>query len=221
MDSSSDSTDRISQFIAILIAIVSVFAAIGAWRVAVATSAAGNADADGLLATVDRENALTGANVTVYGRMFAYARAVADDAIANALQPIADNTTDADLKARLEQERNSRIAGANQLRFSIPQQYLDRNQKYDLERDIGETTADLTLERDTFPNPHFDLADLERAKAQWLLIFVVSLGVSFVLLTLADAIKNPLRYAFLVLAFFIFVISVCGGILVDTFGPIL
>ncbi len=219
--SNSENSDRVSHLIAVLIAIVSVFAAIGAWRVAVATSAAGNADADGLLATVDRENALTGATMTVYGRMFAYSRAVMNDAIASALQPIADNTSDASLKARLEEERASRIAGANQLRFSIPQQYLDRNQKYDLERDIGETTADLTLERDTFPNPHFELADLYRGKALWLLMFVVFLSVSFVLLTLADAIKNPLRYAFLALAILVFVLSVLGGILVEVRGPLL
>ncbi|HZQ10065.1 MAG TPA: hypothetical protein VFD70_26045 [Anaerolineae bacterium] len=220
MSSSSEKSDRVSNIIAVLIAVVSVFAAIGAWRVAVATSAAGNADADGLLATVDRENALTGANVTVYGRMFAYARAVMDDAIASALQPIADNTTDATLKARLEEERASRIAGANQLRFSIPQQYLDRDQKYDLERDIGETTADLTLERDTFPAPHFEQADYQRGKAQWLLMFVVFLGVAFVLLTLADAFKNALRYVLLALAILVFVLSVFGGILVEVRGPL-
>lgn len=217
---SEEKPDRVSTFIAVLIALVSVLAAVGAWRVAVASSNAGNADADGLLASVDREDALTGAYISVYARLSAFARSAENDAIAAALKPIEDASTDDAQKARLEQERTSRIAAAEQLRFAIPPQYITRNNTYDEKRDVGETTADLTLQRDTFPQPHFTHADAERAKAQWLLLFLVTLGVSFVLLTVADAIKHPLRYAFILLALIALSVSLLGGILVEFVGPI-
>jgi hypothetical protein len=165
MFSSEEKPDRISTVIAVLIAVVSVLAAVGAWRVAVASSNAGNADADGLLASVDQQDALTGAYVAVSARLAAFARSAENDAIATALQPIEAAATDSGLKARLEQERTSRIAAAEQLRFAIPPQYITRNNTYDENRDIGETSADLTLQRDTFPEPHFTFADTERAKA--------------------------------------------------------
>lgn len=210
--------DRLSTLIAVMIAVVSVVAAIGAWRVAVATSNANGGDVEGLLAAVDREDAVTSAYVTVYARLSDYARAVADDAIAKALEPVQNNTTDTALKARIQQEREARQAAANQLRFSIPQQYIGRNQQYDDQRDAGEAIADRSLEKDTLPEPHFTYADAERRKAEWLLVLLVMLGAAFVLLTLADAIKRRVRYALLAGALALLTVAVVGGLLVEVRG---
>src|SRR5919202_1464552 len=99
----SESTDRISTLIAILIAVVSVVGALVAWRVAVASSVAGNADTDGLLAAVDRENAITEAYTTLYGHLAAYARAARNDLLAKSLQAVESKTTDETLKKQLQQ----------------------------------------------------------------------------------------------------------------------
>lgn len=218
MSENSNSYDRVSAFIAVMIAVVSVLAALGAWRVAVATSNAGNADTDGLLATVDREDALTEAYITLYGHLNAYSRAVRHDALAQALKLVQDTTTDTTLKAQLEKERDGLIYAANTQRFAIPQQYLDRNQNFDQERDVGETLASRALEKDTFPEPHFVRANAERAKAEWLLLLLVMLGVAFVLLTLADAIKHPVRFILIVGALAVIVIALVGGALVEALG---
>lgn len=218
MSEQSHSTDRLSGLIAVMIAIVSVLAALGAWRVAVATSNAGNADTDGLLAAVDREDAITEAYITLYGHLNAYSRAVRDDAVAQALKSIQDSTTDQNLKAQLGQQRDELIYAANTNRFAIPQQYLDRNQNFDQERDVGETLADRALEKDTLPEPHFAKANSERAKAEWLLLMLVLLGVAFVLLTLADAIKNRLRFVFIAGAVVVIGVAVIGAALIETLG---
>jgi len=219
MSESKRSVDRTSALIAVLIAIISVVAAVGAWRVAVASSAADDADTEGLLAAVDREDSVTGAYITSYGRFSAYARAVGYNALADLLKPIEDSTTDATLKARLTRERDNLIYGANQLRYALPPRYLDRNQVYDVDRDIGEQVADRALERDTFPDPHFDRAIIARDRAEWLLGFLVLLGLAFVLLTLADAIKNPVRYAFIFVAVLLLLFTVTAGAYVELIGP--
>lgn len=211
-------TDRVNTLIAVLIAIISVVAALGAWRVAVATSKASDADTTGLLAAVDREDSITEAYINLYGHLNAYSRAVAQDAIANALKPVEDSTTDANLKARLAAERDGLIYSANSQRFSIPQQYLDRNQNFDQARDVGETIAGRALEKDTFPEPHFQSANTERAKAEWLLLLLVLLGVAFVLLTLADALRYVIRYLFILLAVLILGVVVVAGVGVELFG---
>jgi hypothetical protein len=217
-ETTSPDRNRIGTVIAILIAIVSTVAALGAWRVAVATTNAGDADTEGLLAAVDRENAFTEAYILLYGHLNAYAHAVRHDAVARALKTVEDTTTDTALKARLKQERDGLIYAANTQRYAIPQQYLDRDQKFDQERDVGETIADAALERDTFPEPHFARADAERAQGEWLHIFLVVLALAFVFLTLADAIKHPVRYGLVFLAVFVLAVAVIGGIVVDFVG---
>jgi hypothetical protein len=215
MSDSEPASDLVGTFIAVLIALVSVIAAVGAWRVAVATSNASDADTGGLLAAVDREETFSAAHTAAMGRLFAYSRAVANDAIADALEPVETSATDPERQALIKQERDSLTFAASQLRSAIPQQYIDRLQIYDVDRDIGETTASLALDRDTFPEPHFARADDERAKAEWLLLFLIVLGAAFVLLTMADAIKNPLRYVLLALSILCIVVAVMGGIVVE------
>lgn len=210
--------DRLGTWIAILIAAISVLAALGAWRVAVATSAAADADTLGLLASVEREDALTGAYITAYGRYGAYARAVGYDALAKLLEPIEAAATDATVKARLTRERDNLIYGALQLRGALPQRYVDRELNYDIDRDIGEAVADRALERDTNAPPHFDRGTAARAKAQWLLGLLVLLAAAFVLLTFADAIKHPLRILFVLLAVVVLAVAVFAGLGIELFG---
>lgn len=219
MQEPKPAVDRTSALIAILIAVISVVAAVGAWRVALASSAADDADTEGLLAAVDREDSVTGAYITSYGRYAAYARAVGYSALADLLKPIEDSTTDATLKAQLAHERDNLIYGANQLRFALPQRYLDRDQLYDLDRDIGEQVADRALERDTFPDPHFDRALAARAQSEWLLGLLVLIGLAFVLLTLADAIKNPIRYALIIVAVLLLLFTLASGAYIELVGP--
>ena len=100
-------------------------------------------------------------------------------------------------------------AAANRTLDYVPRAYIDRNENLDVQRDLGENLAQETLSKDVNPQPHFASADLARSKAQWFLFVLIWFGVALVLLTMADAIQNPLRYALL-----------AGGLCIFVFGTI-
>ncbi len=218
MSKESNASERLSDVIAVLIAVISIVGAMIAWWVAGDSSNAGSADTSGLLASVDSQDALTEAYNTLYGHLTAYSRAMRDDALARTLYSVENATTDANLRQQLALQVDALTFGANALRGLIPQQYLDRNKHLDQQRDVGETLADRELQHDTFPDPHFATADLNRVRSQWLLGILVILGVAFVLLTLADAIKNPVRYFLLLIAILIFLGGAAGATFIQFVG---
>ncbi len=198
-------SDNLSTAIAVLIAIVTVIGALTAWRVAVALSDAGTADTLGLLAAVEKEDVTTQATITLTGHRMAYVAYVRDDALANSFDDLyAANP----LRGDLSNFSYAFRLAANYAREFIPATYLDRDEKLDRTRDLGENIAQLALARDINPQPHFDTSDTGRLKAQWLLATIILLGVVLILLTLADAIQNFLRYLVLVSALGLFGISV-------------
>ncbi len=215
MSNESNSSDRLGTLVAVLIAVVSVVGALVAWRVAVASSAAGDEDTAGLLAAVDRENAITEAYTTLYGHLTAYSRAKRNDILANALGGVESTTTDENLKKQLEQQRDGLFYAANTARAFVPQQYLDRDQNFDQERDVGETIADRATRRNTYPEPHFQSADAHRGKAEQLLWMLLVLGIAFVLLTLADALASRLRYVMLLAAVLVLLAATFGALFIE------
>ena len=194
------SSNRFSNMVAILIALVTTIGAIIAWRVAVASSDAGSADTTGLLVAVDREDATTQATLKAIGHQTAYAAFVHDDSLANALTEVGE---------QFSVLSDALKAAANRTLDYVPRAYIDRNENLDVQRDLGENLAQETLSKDVNPQPHFASADLARSKAKWLLFVLIWFGVALVLLTTADAIKNPLRYALL-----------AGGLGIFVFGTI-
>lgn len=198
-------SDKLSTAIAILIAIVTVVGAITAWRVAVALSDAGTADTVGLLAAVEKEDVTTQATITLTGHRMAYTAYLRDDALSNSFDDMyTQNSQRGDLS---NYSHAFRLAANYALEF-IPAQYLDRDEKLDRSRDLGENIAQLALARDINPQPHFDASDASRQKAKWLVGTIILLGVVLLLLTLADAIQNFLRYLVLMGALGLFGISV-------------
>jgi len=199
-------SQRFSNMVAILIALVTVSGAIVAWRIAVATSEAGSADTTGLLAAVDKEDATTEATIYAIGHQTAYAAFLRDDSLANALYTLGGNFTDA---------ANALEAAANRTLDYIPRAYLDRNLNFKVQRDIGENVAESTVRKDINAQPHFDAADAARARAQWLLFVLLWLGFALLLLTLADAIRNPLRYLFLLGGMSIYILGTLAATLIE------
>jgi hypothetical protein len=181
-------TSRFSTFVSILIAVVSVMGAILAWRVAIASSNASSADTRGLLAEVDRADVNLQASIQVFGHKAAYVSFVTNKSLGEAFQALGDENQPLSLAF------NS--AAASTLDF-LPRIYIDRDENFDFVRDQGETEAEFSLNRDTNPQPQYDAADRSRAKALWLLVDLIWFSGALVALTLADAIRNPLRYFFL------------------------
>jgi hypothetical protein len=88
-------------------------------------------------------------------------------------------------------------SAANRTLEFVPGQYLDRNDKFDAQRDIGEDIANASIAKDIDPTDDFKTAEQARRKAQFLLLDLIGYGLALVALTLADAIQNRLRYLFL------------------------
>jgi hypothetical protein len=210
-------SDQLRTIIAILIALVSITGAIVACRTAVASSNAGDADVDGVLAVVDRENALIEGHQALFGYLQAYARAARNDALSDALFNAETRVRDAGARTFIGNEADALIYAAGTSRAQIPQTYLDRDRTFDVERAVGEIVADRSLQKDVFPDPHFERADDARAKSQALLGVLVILGVALIALTLADAIHHPVRYLFLVVGTGIFILSVGLTMLIELF----
>jgi len=208
--------DRLRTFIAVLIATVTVVGAIIAWRAAVGLSDASSANTRGILATVEREDVNTRATITLFGHLAAYSAFVRDDALAKAYSDLAGaNPQRTDLT---NYARAFRLA-ANYAQDLIPPAYIDRDEKLDRQRDLGENIAQGSLNKDIEPEPHFADAGISQQKAQWLLADLILLGAVLVLLTLADAIQNLLRYLLLLGGVGLFGISMMIALVIEFFGP--
>lgn len=207
---------RLSNFIAIMIAIVSIVGATIAWRVAIAASAAGNADTAGLLAELDQQDAESFATITVFGHLTAYASFVSDRALANVYDQLAAaNPQRADYAAAASAFR----LASNYALGILPAAYVDRNEKLNVARDRGETIARESIDKNIDPKPNFDNADKDRLKVQLLLVNLILLGVALVCLTLADAIRNLLRYLFLFAGIGAFAIGALGALIIELIFP--
>lgn len=213
---SSEKPNHLSTFIAVLIATVTVVGAIIAWRAAVALSDASGADTHGILAAVEREDVNTRATITLLGHLSAYSAFVRDDALAKAYDGFASANPQ---RADLTNYASAFRLAANYAQDLIPPAYLDRDEKLDRQRDLGENIAQASINKDVQPEQHFSVAETSEQKAQWLLADLILLGVVLVLLTLADAIQNLLRYLFLLGGAGLFGISVIIVVVIEFFGP--
>ena len=203
-------TSRFSTFVSVLIAFVAVLGAILAWRVAVASSNASSADTRGLLAEVDRADVTLQASVTVFGHKAVYASFVTDKALGDAFASLGSDYQPLSFAFK--------SAAAHSLDF-LPRVYLDRDEKFDVARDLGETEADISLNQDINPQPQYNAADSSRTKSLWLLGDLIWLSGALVALTLADAIRHPLRYFFLLGAIGILFSGSLAAILIERAIP--
>lgn len=207
--------DKLGMWLAVLIAFLSLTSALIAWRVADAASAANNADADGMLAAVDAEDAKTAAKITVLGNLTAYARAVQHEALKKQFDALAARTDDPELKELLEHQSNYLDSAATRDRDFLPAEYVNRAGVYNAVRDYGETLADNSRRHDVLPERHFTRANLYRVKAELLLGILIALGIAFVLLTLADAIQRPVRFFLLMGGIVFLVVATLSALVIE------
>lgn len=215
MDPETQSS-RFSSLVSVVIAIVSIAGALIAWRVALASNAAGNADTAGLLATVAREDIETRATILLYGHLTAYASYAANHTLGDSYDALA--------RGNPQRTDYAALAGAFRLAENyalnlIPGQYLDRDQKLEQSRDRGETIARESLDTNLDSRSNFAEADKARVRVQFLLINLILLGGALVFLTLADAIRNFMRYLFLLLGLGLFLIGSIGALLIELLFP--
>ncbi len=210
--SESDKPDLFHTLAAILIALLAVTGAVLSWRVAVTLDSANRADGAGLRALTDREDSTLRAQIILTEHLTAYASYLKNDALADAYNALARaNPARTDLADYASMFRYA----ANQALDAIPQRYLDRDEHLMRERDLGAHIAQEARTKDIEAQPHYARADAARQKVRMLLVTIFLLSFAAFMLTAADAIRNPLRYLFLLAGVAVFALATLIALLIE------
>lgn len=190
--------DPIEHWTAILIAIVTVIAAVVAWRASVAADAAGDEDYDGVKAVINIQEVKSLSTVEAYQHAQAYAnyRRYAET---SADLEEAMKTAPANRKKELGEQKSEADALVDSKLKMFPNKFMDRKDRYHADSEIGELVANQAKIRDLDPVPHFENAEVQRTKAENLLLGVVFMTLGLVCLTLVETLEGGGRKGMLVL----------------------
>lgn len=191
--------DRLNFWNAILIALVTVFAALVAWRASVSGDAAGDNDYDGLRSVVNVQEVQTLGTVEAYVHAQAYANYRRYDETVNALD---EELEDASGREASDLKRKRREAGVlvdAKLKM-FPNKFIERESKsdqssYNTRREVGQFLANQSRTRDFASETHFKEAEVYRTKTERLLLGVVILSLALVCLTLVESFEGGPRKA--------------------------
>lgn len=193
-----DSNSKLMFANAILIAIITVVAALVAWRASVSDDATGDADYDGLKAVVSAEEVRTLATVEALTHAQAYANYRRyDETVAAIDEELVDATgrEAADLKRK---RRDADVLVDSKLRM-FPNKFLVRGKndesRYDTKREIGQYVSNQARSRDLRSDDDFKSAEGYRGKTNKLLWGVLILTISLVFLTLVETFEGALQMA--------------------------
>jgi hypothetical protein len=210
---------RLSTWVAFLIAAVSVVGAIVAWRAAVLGDAIGDADTGGLRATINLNETRALTTIRVYSAYSAFTEYYQvrqeGDLLEEVLEEHSEELDEAELTglvADLTDTRDQMTAA----QILFPNQYLNRDGTYALERMRGELFSDAAREKDLNPTALFLEGDTLRARSDRLLIALSILGVSLVFYTLVELVTDRLKMLLAVLGTLAFIVGGVAALLIET-----
>ena len=190
---------KINLWTGLMIALLTVVAAVVAWRASVADDAAGDEDYAGLQATVNAEEtrALTYVEAMEHsGAFLSFHR--------NKL--LSDRLEKAGKEAASHEAAD--LAAANLGQF--PPRFMNRDGTYSVARDLGSMWQDEAKLKDMDDESHFQASEIFRAKSLKLSLAVVVLTLSLVVLTLVEAFPEGVAQ----------VLCLVAGILVGVAGTV-
>jgi hypothetical protein len=189
--------ERFNAIASVMIAVVTVLGAAVACLASGASNRAGNKDFDGLTAAINAEETIISNAVTVYEHFQAYVAYQRYNELGNLLFDEAANAPDPATAEALDRQRREVWGLAQGLQFTFfPPRYLDPDGSYDTQRELDEEFAEAAQQKDITPGPHFEEADNLRFKANVLTSLLIVLAIAFWFFTVAQAIKNRLKYLF-------------------------
>lgn len=212
--------NRLSTLVALLIAVVSVSGAVVTWRASVSADGAGDADVAGIRATINQTETNALAAVTAYSDyvsfMDYYKYRETSLQLEDEIENLPEDTSEEE-RAALNKELADNYDLTTAASSAFPNQYLNRDGTYALNRQTGEFTADAARERDINPQPSFDEADALRSHTDRLLIALSVLVIALVFFTLIETTDSKkLKYLLLVIGTGIFLAGVLGAFLLET-----
>ena len=179
---------------AILIALVVVIGAIVAWRASVSDDAAGDADYAGLRAAVNTEQTRAINAVNAYQSYNNYLSYWYNKSWGDLISSDINTTTDEAQKEVLNRQlaTSQDLARADMLTFDT--RFRNRDNSYDVDRQIGEMWADALKEKDMDFETQFSLAEQMRKKTIYLLLCVMVLGIAPVFFSLVETVDSKSKY---------------------------
>jgi len=192
-DDDENGGDRFKTIVAVLIALVTTASAVVAWRTALASDAAGNADFAGLTASLRAEDTRASDTSTMYANYRAYTDYVRHYKLGELIGEQMDATPGANTPEMRRQMNEAYALAINDNDF-FPSRYLERDLSYDKQRDLGEAWSEEAMKEDIDPAPHFALSNAMRTKTGWLVVAIIVLTVSLWFYTLAQSMDHPLKY---------------------------
>lgn len=182
------SHERFKAIASVMIAVVTVFGAVVACRASIASNESGNADFEGLVAAIRSQETIINNYITVYEHYRAYT----DYERYNELGNLVANEPSSSALGQLQREAWGIAQG---LQFSFfPPRYLNRDGTYDTQRELDEEWADAAQQQDLQPEIYYELADAARFKASMLAGTLIIFSIAFWFFTIAQAVKNFIRY---------------------------
>lgn len=207
-------SEKFKTFTASMIAVVTVLSALTAWRAAVASQDASQADFTGLVATVNTEEAQVLNAIKVSEHYQAFIIYTRYNEIGNKIyDALQANPADADELERQKSDSWGIAFGVQSVFF--PSRYLRPDGTYDSQREFDEAWADAQRSRDTRAELHFTEADTLRRKANLLVQMLILLGVSFWFFTLAQVIEHAVKVLFAFGGGFLMVVSSLAVLIID------
>jgi hypothetical protein len=207
-------------FTATMIALVTIVSATAAWRAAIASSEASQADFNGLAAAINAEEQHVLNSISVYEHYQAFLIYTRYNELGYRLADEIDAATNPDDSglAPLEQLKSDSwgIAYGLQSLF-FPSRYLRLDGTYDLQREMDEMTADSERQQDVKPALHFEKADALRLKSNLLISMLIFLGIALWMFTCAQIIERGIRYIFASAGVLLLGASVVGISLIELF----
>ena len=183
---------RFKSTIAVLTAVVTVLGAMTACLATFAVSNAGDADFDGLDASIRAQRADIINNVQAYEHYRAFTDYLRYDELGSLLyDPNADRETSV-ANGAFQREVWGVAQGIGTTFFSP--RYINPDGQYDLERELQEAWAQDTVDQDMNPQPYFEESDRLRTRSSFLTANMIVFAVSFWFFTLAQATETRVKF---------------------------
>jgi hypothetical protein len=212
--------NRLSTMVALLIAAVSVVGAVVAWRASVSGDGAGDADVAGVRATINLTETEALAAVKGYSDYASfidyYKYRETGNLIEGGAEELANELSEEELEGIAKELADTYdLTTASSLAF--PNDFLNRDGTYAIERQKGEYVATVSREKDINPQPSFDEADALRGQTDRLLIALSVLAVALVFYTLLEATESKMiKYLLLAGGTLFFLAGAVAAFLVET-----
>jgi hypothetical protein len=205
---------RFEVTVSVLTALVTILSAIIAWRAAIASDAAGNADFAGIGAALNREETRILTTESAFQQFRAYTTYLRNNAVGEAISAGLASAPEDKQPALREQRTTSWDQTVTDKDF-FDSRYVNADGAYDVERQLSEETAEAAQKKDIEPQPYFSLADRLRQKSNLMVGMLIIMASALWFYTLASEIKHSVRYGLAFLGMLCMLVAVFGAIAVE------